>query len=289
MSTHLFDFSGFAANEDLEKEEWRVLFNSLEKEQYDFLKHQDDFRSEEYKWPRDPLHTWSRLWEYPYVYHHILKKQAQRPSEKLRILDFGSGVTFFPFVVGQLGCDVICADIDTVVAEDIPAAAKWMSHAPGTIDVAIIEDGRIPVESESQDVVYCISVLEHIPNFEFAIVEIFRVLKPGGQLILTVDVDLMGNSELGVNGFERLQTILNKHFKKNLPERPVHPLNLLTTSNSPYNMKRRSPFFIFKQLIKNVLRGNLVNCDPRVEFFLGAYACILMKGEFILQVHHVNF
>ena len=277
MSSSLFDFMGFAARTDLENEDWKVLFGSLEREQSMFLKNQNEFRSKEYKWPRDPLHTWSRLWEYPYVYHHLQRIQEQSPNEKLKVLDFGSGVTFFPFSVAQLGYDVICADIDPVCAVDIPAAEKVVRHTPGSVNVALIKNGVIPVESASQDVVYCISVLEHIPNFESVIDEIHRVLKPSGQFILTVDIDLRGNFDLGVDGFERLQTKLDKDFTKKLPERPVHPCNLLTTANSPYDMKSRSLVFLIKQLVKSALRGQVITGDMRVGNFLTVYSTVFQK------------
>lgn len=277
MSLSLFDFTGFAARTDLENEDWRVLFDSLEREQSDFSKCQDEFRSKEYKWPRDPLHTWSRLWEYPYVYHHIQKTKGQPFSEKLKVLDFGSGVTFFPFSLAQLGCDVTCGDIDPVCAVDIPRAAIRVKPAPGSVDVALIVDGRIPVESESQDVVYCISVLEHISKFEEVIEEMARVLKPEGRLILTVDIDLRGNFELGINEFERLQVRLDEQFIKELPERPVHPSNLLTTSNSMFHMKNKSPLFPLKQLMKSAMMGKLLIGDPRVGVFLGIYSTVLRK------------
>jgi len=279
MNSSLFDFTGFAARTDLEKEGWKVLFSSLQGEQAEFLKHQDKFRSKEYKWPRDPLHTWSRLWEYPYVHHHIQKTQAQRPSEKLQILDFGSGVTFFPFAAARLGCDVTCADIDPVCAADIPEAAKWVEHASGSVNVALIKNGRIPVESESQDVVYCISVLEHISDFESVIDEMARVLKPHGQIILTVDIDLRGNYEMGVNAFEYLQTKLDEHFIRNLPERPVHPCNLLTTANSPYHMKRWSPFLALRRFVGGCLRGKIVMVGPLDLLYLAVYSDVRIKRQ----------
>ena len=43
----------------------------------------------------------------------------------------------------------------------------------------------IPVESESFDAVLCTEVLEHVPEPLKAIVEIARIIKPGGRLFLT--------------------------------------------------------------------------------------------------------
>ena len=41
----------------------------------------------------------------------------------------------------------------------------------------------IPLEDNSQDLVLCTQVLEHIPNISHIINEIYRILKPGGELI----------------------------------------------------------------------------------------------------------
>ena len=72
--------------------------------------------------------------------------------------------------------------------------------------------------------------------------------KPDGQVILTVDIDLRGNFELGVDEFECLQTKLDKYFTKKLPERSVHPSNLLTTVNSPCHLKIGLHYFLLSSL-----------------------------------------
>ena len=43
----------------------------------------------------------------------------------------------------------------------------------------------IPVSDNTFDVIMCIEVFEHLPNPIDALVELNRVLKPGGKLILT--------------------------------------------------------------------------------------------------------
>jgi SAM-dependent methyltransferase len=45
---------------------------------------------------------------------------------------------------------------------------------------------QIPVESNHFDAILCIAVLEHVENPEEVVPELFRVLKPGGHLILEV-------------------------------------------------------------------------------------------------------
>jgi len=44
----------------------------------------------------------------------------------------------------------------------------------------------LPYDSETFDVVTMMAVLEHVSHPKAVIVEIFRILKPGGRLVLTV-------------------------------------------------------------------------------------------------------
>jgi len=138
---HLFDRCGVAALSELHSPECRARFAHLERQQQEFLSHAAEFRSPEYKWPRDPLHTWSRVWEYPYVHHHV-EESCSRSSASgpPRVVDLGSGVTFFPFSVAQLGCHVTCADIDPVCAKDLARAAQVIDCRPGRVDFRLIAD-----------------------------------------------------------------------------------------------------------------------------------------------------
>lgn len=279
MSSGLFEFSGFAARSDLDDHCCGEIFYRLEEEQARFLTHESEFRSKDYKWPRDPLHAWSRVWEYPYVFYHVRQIQSSRIGEKLQVLDFGSGVTFFPFSIAGLSCEVTCADIDPVVGVDIPLAANFVRSDLGSVNVALIKNESVLVESESQDIVYCISVLEHIPNFETVIDEMHRILKSNGQLILTVDIDLRGNYELGVNEFKRLLLKLDNLFTRKFEERQLHPSDLLTTVNSPCGMKKWSYLFAVERFIKGLLRGKLVMVGPLDSLYLAVHSGVFIKKE----------
>lgn len=275
---NVLEFKGFPALGDLQSEDWRILFQRLEREQADFLSHEKDFRSPEYRWPRDPLHTWSRLWEYPYVLYQLEKIAGMKPEAgALKVADIGSGVTFFPFSVARSGYNVTCIDIDPVCERDIPAAAKVTAHTPGKVGVALLTDKRIPLASGSQDVAYCISVLEHIPDFETTIEEIARILKPGGHFILTVDIDLRGDSELGVEAFERMQHKLAEQFRDAIPGRSIHPAALLTSENSPYPLAQKSGVGLAKQLVKNTLNRRVVGGRAGLELYLTVFATVLVR------------
>jgi SAM-dependent methyltransferase len=42
------------------------------------------------------------------------------------------------------------------------------------------------ISDQSYDTAICLQVLEHVPNPQEAVREIFRIMKPGGQLILSI-------------------------------------------------------------------------------------------------------
>lgn len=212
----IFNRSGLAALSDLQCSEQQAIFSQLEKAQETFLESQPEFLSDDYRWPRGPLHTWSLAWEYPYVYYH-LKKQVESlgPERDYRVVDLGSAVTFFPFSIAKLGYRVHCLDVDAAYELDIERAAHAVPHSPGKVDFKLILNGRLPLKDEEVDVVYCISLLEHIPNFEDTIQEVVRVLKTNGQFILTIDMDLGGSMEIGISRYYNLRHCLAEYFDLN--------------------------------------------------------------------------
>jgi len=55
------------------------------------------------------------------------------------------------------------------------------------LDVRNIDLTRIPAPDASFDCIVSLSVLEHIPAIERALAEMYRVLAPGGRLLITTD------------------------------------------------------------------------------------------------------
>jgi len=232
----VFRRCGIATLSDLKTSEWGILFTKLESVQSEFLAKEAEFRSPDYQWPSDSLHTWSRVWEYSYTYDFLFSWRKELGSAPV-VADVGSGVTFFPIAAARLGYTVVCTDIDPVCGQDLPRAARVVPHGPGTMSFRLMDSAKLPFEDEEVDALYCISVLEHIPDFENMIVEMARVLKPSGRLILTVDLDLNGKHEIGVERYLDLRTALRQCFDLAAPEVTVHPADQLTTINGPYPLR----------------------------------------------------
>lgn len=233
-----FNYSGIASLDDLDTELWKSLFSRLESVQETFVAARPHVP--EYPWVRDPLHTCTRVWEYPFALYHIEQLvQSRSWSAPPVIVDLGSGATFFPFAVAQLGCRVLAADADQTAKLSLDRAIGKIPTGSGEVACSVSDARSLNVEDESVDCVYCISVLEHIPNFERVISEAARVLRQNGTFVLTFDIDLRGNFDIGPEAYGRLMEALRAAFSFNYPERIVHPRRMLTSDNSIYPMYPR--------------------------------------------------
>lgn len=277
---------GLAALSDLASPDYQDIFSQLEKEQEDFLDKESEFRSNKYKWPRDPLHDFSRIWEYPYVYRHLADYIEMLPQNpKPVVVDVGSGVTFFPFSLAKIGYQVVCADIDPICKRDLALAREYVPHSPGTVDFRLIESTSLPFGDSECDALYCVSVLEHIPDFEKTIAEMYRILKPGGLCLITCDINLQPEDGLQLDSaqYARLMSLINSSFARVYPERTIHPVDVLTTRNSPYPRKCSTPGAariacrLMKQKILKPLLGRRAGRLRTATLHVGVLGLVLRK------------
>ena len=64
-----------------------------------------------------------------------------------------------------------------------------------------------------------------------------RILKTGGLCVLTVDLDLLGNLEIGIEKYDLLVSKLMNFFDYYYPETTIHPANMLHSNVGPYPLK----------------------------------------------------
>lgn len=104
------------------------------------------------------------------------------PSRRMHILDVGSGggmlteslPYYFPNAVIH-GCDISRTAISY--------AKKFGS---GTIPYGVIRGKHFPYKDSVFDICICLDVLEHVPDIEFFLQEVKRVLKKNGKFFLVV-------------------------------------------------------------------------------------------------------
>lgn len=175
------------------------------------------------KWVNDPLHQWSRQWEYPYVLNQV--EPILTANARAKILDAGSGITFFPYLIKSMypQTEVYCTDYDKKL-EDI---YQRINQTHNGVSFSSYDLKELPYEDNWFDVIYCISVLEHTADYRAIIEQFHRILRPGGSLIITFDVSLDGTRDIRIEQGNQLLELLAERFA--IPENIAPHLNSIST------------------------------------------------------------
>jgi ubiquinone/menaquinone biosynthesis C-methylase UbiE len=227
-------YSGLPKIDDYQRLLQSDLFKSMESFSNEFVRSQSAYlKGYRMKWVADPLHQWSRQWEYPFVFSRI-SEFAGNAGPRLNILDAGSGVTFFPFFLSSRfsHAAISCCDYDETLEE---VYRRLNVHLPATAQFVPGDLRHLPFQNNAFDIVYCVSVLEHTNAYQTIVSEFRRVLKEGGMLVVTFDISVDGEADIPPEKAEELLEILYQHFphtKKvayaNLKEQ-VHERDIVTT------------------------------------------------------------
>jgi SAM-dependent methyltransferase len=175
---------------------------------------------------------WSRIYEYPYA---IINIRTPEPSKRLNILDCGSGTGPLQFYLAINGYKVYSLDLDLSALEKV--AQFKLANKLETLYPTYGNILDLPFPNDYFDRVFSISVLEHIVYrlkedtnviLKGFVNELLRVLKPGGLIVLTFDVNMnqqKSDHRLYYNEYESLCGILE------IPPEPP-PQNRLYSSDT---------------------------------------------------------
>ena len=112
-----------------------------------------------------------RCVEYRFVFDAIIKIAPET------VLDVGTGKTALPHLMQSCGLKVTA--IDNIYD-------YWSQGGMFNRHFYIIDDDISQSKlTQTFDMVICVSTLEHIVDFESAVANMVRLLKPGGHLVLT--------------------------------------------------------------------------------------------------------
>lgn len=227
--------NGYALLTDLDGAGYGAIVDALERFQVEFLAETRGVWQPDFPIPRDALGHFTRQWEYPYAW-------ANLGSTRGRLLDAGSGMTFLPFVFAASGFDVVCcdADEDALGYRERFAQAGVLTGQPVGYVHCMLED--LPFADGSFDAVACVSVLEHVQPPRAAIIEsLARVIRPGGRLVVTCDVDLQGDGDLRLGDLADLLAEFERQFELAYPLELRRPPTLLTSESFLASSQWRLP------------------------------------------------
>lgn len=118
-------------------------------------------------------------WRVPY-FQDALIRHFSADISNVRLLDVGCGGGVLTEEFARLGCEVTGIDIS---AESISTAHTHAQSEGLSIAYQIGSAIQLPFSGSRFEVVSCCDVLEHIPQWIQVIMEVSRVLKPGGLFL----------------------------------------------------------------------------------------------------------
>jgi SAM-dependent methyltransferase len=186
---------------------------------------------EKYPWVIDPFHQWSRQWEYAFAYSYLEEYLSRQPESMANILDAGAGITFFPYYIISVynSVEVTCLDTDSSLS---PIYEEINSTLDTSVEFKIGDIQRLAFDDNHFNVIYCVSVLEHITNIKPVLQEFYRVLKPGGLFIITFDISFDTDRPIPLSQAVKLIELLEIHFQPIAGFDSEKSLSLLQAGNT---------------------------------------------------------
>jgi SAM-dependent methyltransferase len=156
------------------------------------------------------------------------------------------------------------------VKEYIGIDMEQTGHEHTLSKVDVYYDGKnIPFPDNSFDSVFCSEVFEHVFNLEEVLVEIKRVLKPGGKILITVPFswneheipfDFARYSSFGIrhilekNGFDVVQLEKSGNFVRVIFQLwALYFYSIINTKNAAVNFLLRMLFIIPINILGGIL------------------------------------
>ena len=102
-----------------------------------------------------------------------------RTNETYKILDIGTGPGFFSIILAEAGYQVTAVDYTEAMLEEAKKNAGALARR---ITYCQMDASHLAFADETFDAVLIANALHIMPRPEKALAEIYRVLKPGGQL-----------------------------------------------------------------------------------------------------------
>lgn len=155
------------------------------------------------------LKYWNRRWEYPF----FMCSMKTSHKKKGVVLDAGAGKSLLPFWLARNGFQVVAFDLDNGTFYPQGTLNAWYAQQNKRIDtnVSFIKGDvqQLQFSDEMFDTVCSMSVLEHVTDPVGSLKELWRVLKPSGHIIVTVDVSLDGSRSLHKDKYQEMKSFLD--------------------------------------------------------------------------------
>lgn len=113
--------------------------------------------------------------------HLVVYEFAKQYTVGKSVVDCGCGEGYGSKIISSAAAKVVGVDVD----QKTIARATQKYQRPNLSFQAADLEKRIPIQSDSVDVVICLQVIEHLQHPKALLQEVYRILRKGGQLIIS--------------------------------------------------------------------------------------------------------
>jgi len=229
-----------------------------------------------------------------YISHQHLERYrfAQKLlSPGMKVLDIACGTGYGSAMLHQKGCEVIGADLDRALIKE--AKNKWRNNHFQTADVL-----DLPFDNDQFDALVSFETIEHVVDGDRFLLEMSRVLKPGGLFICsTPNITYTAHPEYHLkeyrpDDFFRLVEGRFGHIEKyGQYFRPRDRALDLLKRNAPERLTRLLEAIGIKNRLKNLLSGAKSLAEnaptkPNLERMVGSdyYKVCPYEGNRLLRI-----
>ncbi|HKW00522.1 MAG TPA: class I SAM-dependent methyltransferase [Vicinamibacterales bacterium] len=134
-----------------------------------------------------PLHwtSASESWNYVYEFSLACVLLAPRPDDL--VLDFAAGTCWATELLTRLGIRTVSIDLSIEMLRRGRSRLAKDDRLVFRRDAAFVASRgqTLPFANETFDGILCLNALHHLPSYETAFREMYRVLKPGGRAVFS--------------------------------------------------------------------------------------------------------
>ncbi len=125
-----------------------------------------------------------------FILYHLVRDNA-KPWNEISIIDHGTGIGFFAFLVKKMGALCICHDLRKEYLEGVKQLGAALSLKP---DHYVLGDTDALVNYCKENTIYpdglaSRNVIEHIPDFYQLFMQLRELGKPGWQLLFSTSAN----------------------------------------------------------------------------------------------------
>jgi ubiquinone/menaquinone biosynthesis C-methylase UbiE len=131
---------------------------------------------------RFPLAIDSHDMGFRYLFDFTVAARALELRPGARVLDFASGSGFVSELLNRFGYETVACDFDLQMLRNARERLGTDPRCIGSLAHFVTGDGQsMPLADESFDGVICMNALHHMDDYDTALREIHRVLRPGAR------------------------------------------------------------------------------------------------------------